>query len=124
MVITSAVVLSCLLVLLLDWAFSQLYVRIDDLPLEIQIPGGHPGQMPGGGLSGGQIPGGGQGLDELFLGGGVSTGEMPEGGFGAGGGGGGIGGEGGGGGERWEGGGGDHLGTEEEAYFDEFADEL
>lgn len=28
-IITSAVVLSCLAVLLLDWAFSQLYVRLD-----------------------------------------------------------------------------------------------
>src|SRR6056297_1900414 len=31
LVITSAVVLSCLLVLLLDWAFSQLYVRLPDI---------------------------------------------------------------------------------------------
>ena len=29
-VITSAVVLSCLLILLLDWGFSQLYVHVDD----------------------------------------------------------------------------------------------
>lgn len=31
LVITSAVVLSCLLVLLLDWGFSQLYVRLPDI---------------------------------------------------------------------------------------------
>ena len=33
LIITSAVVLACLLVLLLDWAFSQLYVRIGDIEL-------------------------------------------------------------------------------------------
>ena len=33
LIITSAVVLSCLAVLLLDWAFSQMYVRLDDTHL-------------------------------------------------------------------------------------------
>jgi hypothetical protein len=40
LVITSAVVLSCLLVLLLDWAFSQLYVRLPDI-----VPAHAPGHM-------------------------------------------------------------------------------
>ena len=35
LIITSAVVLSCLAVLLLDWGFSQLYVRLDDTHLAV-----------------------------------------------------------------------------------------
>jgi hypothetical protein len=35
LIITTAVVLSCLAVLLLDWGFSQMYVRLDDTHLAV-----------------------------------------------------------------------------------------
>jgi len=44
-IITSAVVLACLAVLVLDWAFSQLYVRLDDSHLAFAASASDPAAL-------------------------------------------------------------------------------
>ena len=52
LVITTAVVTSCLLVICMDWGFSQLYVHIDDVVAGVPMGGGV-GGADGGGADGG-----------------------------------------------------------------------
>ena len=67
LVITTAVVTSCLVVICLDWFFSQLYVHIDDLPLGIDLGGA------GAGGGGGGADVGGAAAAEAAMGGGLGA---------------------------------------------------
>ena len=69
LVITTAVVTSCLVVICMDWFFSQLYVHIDDLPIDIGLGG-----AGGGGADGGAGMGG-AAAAEAAMGGGLGASE-------------------------------------------------